>query len=303
MAEGQKLCLWCGVNPVGPRAGDRYCERKCRQAAWRLRRRRQCFGVTDEPGVFWYFDPGYIGKCAQFYSDQPDFQGEIDHVELISRANAALSARRILGWALSAAVTMESLQVIVPLLPAFARMASWQKPRAVPPTTRGLHNIWEALFIVGGRQLQPGVPDALSASAARSWGDLPGRKPLAFAAWLFDCLGMLPGDTLVDPYVGTGAISRAWREFSPRTATTFDSRTKELVRVRLLPQVGASVVEDDKAQPRSEQLSLLESSTAAATTQPAAAAAATPAGTLTDAQILADVGRALGLREGEHGAA
>jgi hypothetical protein len=37
-----------------------------------------------------------------------------------------------------------------------------------------------------------------------------GRKPLAFCAWLFDLLGMRPGDELEDLFPGTGIVSKAW---------------------------------------------------------------------------------------------
>jgi hypothetical protein len=41
-----------------------------------------------------------------------------------------------------------------------------------------------------------------------------GRKPLAFCAFLFEQLGMLPGDELADLFPGTGIVSRAWAELS-----------------------------------------------------------------------------------------
>ena len=49
---------------------------------------------------------------------------------------------------------------------------------------------------------------------ARGGGDLIGRKPLAFCAWLFEAMGMLPGDELVDLFPGTGIVGRAWAELS-----------------------------------------------------------------------------------------
>ena len=42
-----------------------------------------------------------------------------------------------------------------------------------------------------------------------------GRKPIAFASFLFRALGMLPGDELVDLFPGTGIITRAWMNLSP----------------------------------------------------------------------------------------
>lgn len=88
------------------------------------------------------------------------------------------------------------------------------KPHGACPATYGLHNCWEPLIIVGGRQLQPGIRDWLSALPARRGGDLIGRKPIAFCAWLFDCLGMQPGDELEDWFPGTGIVGTTWRELS-----------------------------------------------------------------------------------------
>lgn len=43
-----------------------------------------------------------------------------------------------------------------------------------------------------------------------------GRKPIAFAAWLFGLLGAVPGDELADLFPGTGVIGRAWESFGGR---------------------------------------------------------------------------------------
>jgi hypothetical protein len=37
-----------------------------------------------------------------------------------------------------------------------------------------------------------------------------GAKPAAFCWWLFDLLGALPGDDLVDLFPGSGGVARAW---------------------------------------------------------------------------------------------
>jgi len=44
--------------------------------------------------------------------------------------------------------------------------------------------------------------------------ELPGRKPIAFCAWLFDLLGMIRSDDFDDLFPGTGQVGRAWREVS-----------------------------------------------------------------------------------------
>ena len=41
-----------------------------------------------------------------------------------------------------------------------------------------------------------------------------GAKPAAFCWWLFDLLGALPGDELVDLFPGSGGIGRAWRLYA-----------------------------------------------------------------------------------------
>jgi hypothetical protein len=40
-----------------------------------------------------------------------------------------------------------------------------------------------------------------------------GAKPAAFCYWMFDLLGLLPGDDLVDLFPGTGGVTRAFRLF------------------------------------------------------------------------------------------
>jgi hypothetical protein len=65
--------------------------------------------------------------------------------------------------------------------------------------------------------------DWLRAQPARNGGNLPGRKPLAFCAFLFAALGMIPGDELIDLFPGTGIVSRAWKNLSraARADTSF----------------------------------------------------------------------------------
>jgi hypothetical protein len=95
-------------------------------------------------------------------------------------------------------------------------VCAWLKPIGACTLTHGLHNCWEPLIVVGGRQRRPGVRDWTVAQPARGGGSLPGRKPIAFCAWLFDCLGMQLGDELVDLFPGTGIVS-AWSELSAGT--------------------------------------------------------------------------------------
>jgi hypothetical protein len=201
-------CSWCNRKLKTATATGRarrehvaFCGTRCRQAAFRLRRRAHVERVHAKPMRFAYADPPYPTCAWRYYRRR-----EVDHAALI----ADLCARFPDGWALS--TSMKALRAVLPLCPAGARVCVWTKPNPPHPKTRGIHALCEAVIVVGGRQRAPGVRDWLSAKPARGGGTLPGRKPLAFCAWLFDLLGMVPGDELVDLFPGTGVVGRAWRE-------------------------------------------------------------------------------------------
>lgn len=204
-----RVCRWCRreLPTTDPRAV--YCSTRCRQTAFRLRRRAALDDAPVTPGTFCYADPPYPGLSKRYYGREATYAGEVDHAALI----ASLEASKYAGWALS--TWARALREVLPLCPPTARVCAWMKPHGIPAKrSRGMHNVWEALIVVTSRRLRPAVPDALRALPARGGGELPGRKPLAFAAWLFECLGMRPGDELVDLYPGTGVIGRAWASLS-----------------------------------------------------------------------------------------
>lgn len=169
---------------------------------------------------FAYADPPYPGLARRYYRDQPTYAGEVDHAALI----ASLAGGGYAGWALS--TSAKALRDVLPMCPEEARVAPWVKPIGAAPATFGPHNTWEPLIVVGGRKLRPGFRDWLSAMPARGGGELPGRKPIAFCAFLFQQLGMLPGDELVDLFPGTGVVTRAWAEMcrsAPLTSSPGDA--------------------------------------------------------------------------------
>lgn len=207
------LCAWCRLElPATARQDSIFCGKRCRQAAFRLRRQGATLARTDRPLRLAYADPPYPGTARKYYGREPTYAGEVDHEALIA------SLRSFDGWALS--TSARALRDILPLCPSSARVAAWVKPIGVSPATFGLHNTWEPLIVVGGRQRRPGVRDWLAAQPARSGGELPGRKPGAFCAFLFRCLGMCPGDELTDIFPGTGIVGRAWAELSRRSSAT-----------------------------------------------------------------------------------
>jgi hypothetical protein len=205
--QQRRLCKWCGGElSTRARSDTIYCSRKCRQAAFRVRKLQETELRYAQPMTMAYADPPYPGK-AGIYKDQPDYKGEVDQVELI-----ASLVDRFDGWALS--TSEDSLRFILPLCPPEAHVCPWVKPIGVSRATNGMHNAWEPLIVVPGRELQPGFRDWLSAQPARHGGTLPGRKPIAFCVFLFRCLGLCRGDTLVDLYPGSGIVSQTWAEVS-----------------------------------------------------------------------------------------
>lgn len=159
-----------------------------------------------------YADPPYPGR-AFLYKDQPTYGGEVDHQALLSGLEQRRLAGDIAGWALS--TSKRGLRLIIERgwLPPEADWAPWVKPLQAKPDTRGVHSRHEYVVFVPARHATPGVQDFLYAAPARLGGqDLVGRKPITFCAWLFDLLGMVPGDALEDMFPGTGVVGDAWRE-------------------------------------------------------------------------------------------
>jgi hypothetical protein len=211
------LCDWC-VSPIPPevyRPGCRFCSTKCRQSAHRIRKRGAGAVVTNGSRLtFRYDDPPYPGTAKKYYGDQPSYAGEVDHVALIADACARFASGELAGYALS--TSGKALRTLLPLFPEGVRVCPWVKAIGVPPRSYGAHNTWEPLIVLGGRRKQPGFRDWLCAHPARGGGDLPGRKSLAFCAFLFQQLGLEPGDVLVDTFPGTGVVGRAFAEVSRR---------------------------------------------------------------------------------------
>jgi hypothetical protein len=205
--DGLERCLWCRG---GRRQRQRYCSKRCRQTAFRLRKRAGYASVGDAgdigPMRFAYADPPYPGM-AYLYKTEVTYRGEVDHPALIAR----LMGEYPDGWALS--TSSKTLRLVLPLCPPGVRVCAWVKPIGASPLTYGLHSCWEPLIVCGGRKRRPGVRDWFSGQPARRHGKLIGRKPLSFCSFLFSVLGAGPGDTLDDLFPGTGVVGRAWLEF------------------------------------------------------------------------------------------
>lgn len=206
----ERLCLWC--RSVLEVTQVRWCSKTCRQTAYRSRKLAIVEDLGDTPKRLGYADPPYPGMSRKYYGDEPSYAGEVDHEKLVSRMEA------FDGWALS--TSAKTLQLVLALCPPDVRIAAWGKPHGVSSKTRGAHNAWEPIIYKPARLRQPGFPDWLTALPARGGGTLPGRKPLAFCAFLFRLLGASPVDELDDLFPGTGIVGRSFGEFRRASLST-----------------------------------------------------------------------------------
>lgn len=213
-SRARRLCGWC-EGPIRPtaRIDSLYCKTLCRQAAHRFHRGRQARAAValGRPLRVAYADPPYPKMAARYYVDHPDFAGEVDHSRLVEQLVDGYPD----GWALS--TSSPALRDVLALCPPEVKVAAWFRGERPTPSYSPL-TAWEPVIYCGGRAYLSPVDerrvDAL-VHVARSRTTDPNRvvgaKPAAFLWWLFDLLGILPGDELVDLFPGSGGVARAWR--------------------------------------------------------------------------------------------
>lgn len=163
---------------------------------------------------FAYADPPYPGLAARYYGRHPDFAGEVDHRRLVEQ----LATDYPDGWALS--TDARSLPFVLSCLAGVdVSVAAWFRRVRPHATARRPLSAWEPVVYAGGRHVGGGPARRLDALICRGstrttdpdW--VTGAKPAAFAYWVFDLLGALPGDELVDLFPGSGGIARAWAHY------------------------------------------------------------------------------------------
>lgn len=201
--DNPRECLWCRRSLEVTQA--KWCSKRCRQTAWRARKIAVAEDLGDTPRRLAYADPPYPGLAKRYYGDEESYAGEVDHRLLVEQLST------FDGWALS--TSARALREVLPLCPPQARVCGWGKPNGASSRTRGIHNLWEPLIVMPARLRRPGIPDWLVAKPARGGGALIGRKPIAFAMWLFQLLGAGANDSLEDLFPGTGVVGRCWGEF------------------------------------------------------------------------------------------
>lgn len=160
---------------------------------------------------FAYADPPYIGQAKKHYSHDPRC-AEVDHAALIETLNG------FDGWALSA--SSPSLRVILPLCPTDVRVMAWVKPFCAFKVNVNPAYAWEPVIVRGGRKRGrdlPTVRDWFSHVITLKKG-LVGVKPEKVCHWIFDVLGMRPGDEFHDLFPGSGAVGKAWESYQANAA-------------------------------------------------------------------------------------
>lgn len=159
------------------------------------------------PMIFAYADPPYVGQAAKHYEGV-----EVNHRLLIG----TLVRDYPDGWALSA--SSGSLRDLLPMCPEDVRVLAWVKGWASWKPNVWPAYAWEPVIFRGGRGVdrQMNTPrDWVMASASTGKG-LAGAKPRQFCTWLFECFNAQPGDELHDLFPGTGAVTRAWADYTPQ---------------------------------------------------------------------------------------
>lgn len=203
-------CDWCGreLAPLNLRPEAECCSSICRK-------RRHRFGATcvaahraASPLVLTYADPPYPGK-AYYYEGHPDYAGEVDHRALICELEVSSN-----GWALStSAEALSSVLAICRELRLDVEIAAWVRGARGNVQAKRPRSAWEPVIYRGGRGRENPPADALVYGKGTRSGDpkrVIGAKPGAFAFWIFELLGALPGDRFVDRFPGSGGIARAW---------------------------------------------------------------------------------------------
>ena len=158
---------------------------------------------------FCYADPSYLGQCARYGHPHQDgcWDEVATHAALIERLCSAFPD----GWAMS--LSSPSLKAILPLCPDDVLIGAWVKPFASFKPNVNPAYCWEPVIFRGGRKRDREAAtarDFVAANITLEKGTV-GAKPEAFALWVFDLLGAEDGDELVDMFVGSGAVSRVWR--------------------------------------------------------------------------------------------
>lgn len=171
---------------------------------------------------FAYADPPYLGCGQKHYGHQHDAAADWDRVEAHRALLIELRDAFPDGWAVS--LHTPSLEEYAHLCrdvlgPNRIRWGAWTKPFASFKPGVNPAFCWEPVAFYGGRDAKARggrevetTKDFVSANITLKKGT-SGAKPEPFSLWVLEMLGAQPDDELVDLFPGSGAVSRAWREW------------------------------------------------------------------------------------------
>lgn len=215
-------CAWCGEPiPAGKRRDSRFCSKLHRQASHRFGVKACGLAAADRVMTFGYADPPYPGK-AHLYKEKT----EVDHTELLAR----LVREHPDGFGLSTSAEALPFVLRLPTCPDDVRVGAWFRRTRHVPSAQAV-NAWEPVILWRGRPLDTSVPQVLSDALIYKGrydafpGALVGMKPPEFSVWLFGQLGAREGDSLVDLYPGSGAVTEAWTRYTSPDVARDASRT------------------------------------------------------------------------------
>lgn len=234
----ERACAWCrGPIPARARRDAITCSTSCRQARHRVARyaspraaapsygssaaRRDASSgppaaqpSCGSPRRLAYADPPYPGKSRRYYGDHPDFAGEVDHAELLSRL-ATYD-----GWALStSAAALPTVLAAAVAQGLDVRVAAWMRGARPHATARYPVNGWEPVVYMPVPSRVAGEPRRVDAlvHGVSPMVTLPSRvtgaKPAAFCRWIFDLVGATADDELDDVFPGSGIVGITWDLF------------------------------------------------------------------------------------------
>ena len=208
-----RCCAWCRVelNPTA-RADAITCSKPCRQARHRFGRGIVAAGQAAQPKRIAYADPPYPGK-AYLYRGHPDYAGEVDHRDLVSRL------AKYDGWALS--TSADALPMVLSCLQEIDgwAVASWFKGSR-PGVSAHARSSWEPVIYRPARELvsrSPGSDSYIGAARGRPTDPayVIGAKPPGFCLWVFrELLQAARGDAFDDLFPGSGGVRRAWELYA-----------------------------------------------------------------------------------------
>ena len=173
-----------------------------------------CYADEGEGVKLAYADPPYLGLAEKFYGhlhpDAAEYDRPETHQALIDRLEADFD-----GWAMS--LHTPSLRTILPMCPPDARVAAWVKPFASWKVGVSPAYAWEpVIFKPLPRKHDRGdatVRDWVAVSITLQRG-FQGAKPDDFCRWVFEILRAEPTDEFTDIFPGSGAVGRAWDQWS-----------------------------------------------------------------------------------------